>query len=88
MGAMQPPPAATTGFLWFLRLVALMALPLWALSAEVGTGAELGILALVGACALVAFVIARRVHAGAFQFTLIGVICALEGLLILYAIAR
>lgn len=88
MNGTEQPPQGTLGFLWFLRVVAIMALPLYAMAHAVAIGAEIAILVLVIACATGGLLIARRVSFGGFHFGLVGAICGAEALLIVYALAR
>jgi hypothetical protein len=88
VSATQPPPTEARGFLWFLRLVALTALPLYSLASAVGIGAEVVVLALVVGSGVLGAVIAARLTIGRFHFALVGAICLAEAVLITYAIVR
>jgi hypothetical protein len=71
-------PHDARGFLWFLRILAVSALPMWGLGHEIGAISEAGVIVALAACAAGAGWIARRIGPGALQFAVAGAVLAAE----------
>ena len=88
MDALDDPPRETIGYLWFLRITAIVAIPMYGMATVVGAAAAAGVIALLGRAAARASVIAVRLPQGRLQFALAGVILAVLTGLCLWASAR
>jgi hypothetical protein len=73
------------GFLWFLRAVAVLAVPLFGGAYAISDAAAGAVTGAVAALAVVGLVLARWVRPGGGQFALVGVLTALEA--VLFAVA-
>jgi hypothetical protein len=86
--ALQDPPPEAAGYLWFLRVTALVAIPLFGMATVVGPAVEAVVVVIVGLAAASAFVVAARMRPGRLQFAIVGAILAVLTALFVWASLR
>jgi lipoprotein signal peptidase len=86
--ALDDPPKDATGFLWFLRVLAIVAIPLYGMATVVDAWVEALVIALLAAGALGAIAIGIVLRRGRVQFVLVAAVLAVETGLALWASLR
>jgi hypothetical protein len=86
--ALDDPPKDASGFLWFLRVLAIVAVPLYGMATVVDAWVEGFVVALFAAGAVGGWAIGAVLRRGRAQFVLVGGVLAIEAALALWASLR
>jgi hypothetical protein len=86
--ALDDPPKDASGFLWFLRVLAIVAVPLYGMATIVDAWVEGFVVALLAVGAVGAWALGAMLRRGRAQFVLVAGVLAIEAALVLWASLR